>query len=45
MCQGYDRDPCVIKNWLAPIDVARDWKKVSDGDGDEEEEEGGGSWE
>ena len=39
VCQGYDRDPCVIKNWLAPIEVARDWKGVGDGD----EEDGG--WE
>lgn len=36
VCQGRDSDPCVIKNWLAPIEVARNWKEIDDG----KEEEG-----
>ena len=36
VCQGRDSDPCVIKNWLAPIEGARDWK--GPGDGEEEED-------
>lgn len=31
MCQGRYSDPCVIKNWIAPI-TARYWKGIGDGE-------------
>lgn len=31
VCQGHYRDPCVIKNWLAPTE-AREWEGVGDGE-------------